>query len=85
MTYVVTQACQACHARDCVQVCPQGAFRQGPAYVVIDPLLCANCSLCEMVCPVVAIYPVHGVPADQLHWVQINAERSRYWPVALKA
>jgi len=82
MAYVVTEACIGCRYGECIEVCPQEAFREGPNFVVIDPEACANCSLCEMVCPVQAIHPVHGLGEEMQPFVALNAELARHWPKA---
>jgi ferredoxin len=82
MAYVVTEACIRCKYTDCVEVCPQGAFRDGANFVVIDPAACANCGLCEMVCPVNAIYPDHALPQGQIRFRELNAELATQWPPA---
>jgi ferredoxin len=81
MTFVVTGACIACRYGDCVQVCPQSAFHEGPNFVVIDPKACANCGLCEMVCPVHAIVAERDLAADQLEYRELNARLAKEWPV----
>lgn len=83
MTYVVTEECIGCRWGDCVQVCPQRAFRAGPNYVVIDPQACANCGLCEMVCPEMAITAAHALTAETQHFATINARLAKSWPVAV--
>jgi ferredoxin len=82
MAYVVTEACIRCKYTDCVEVCPQQAFRDGVNFVVIDPAACANCGLCEMVCPVSAIYPDYRLPETQIRFRELNAELAAQWPPA---
>jgi ferredoxin len=82
MAYVVTEACIRCKYTDCVEVCPQGAFRDGANFVVIDPAACSNCGLCEMVCPVHAIYPDYALPPGQMRFRELNAELAAQWPPA---
>jgi len=82
MAYVVTEACIRCKYTDCVEVCPQQAFRDGVNFVVIDPVACANCGICEMVCPVNAIYPDYGLPEGQIRFRELNAELAAQWPPA---
>ncbi|WP_076998843.1 ferredoxin family protein [Variovorax sp. KK3] len=82
MAYVVTQACIGCRYGECIEVCPQEAFHEGPNFVVIDPDACANCALCEMVCPVQAIHQAHGLEAAMQPFVALNAELARRWPKA---
>lgn len=83
MAYVVTEACIGCRYGECIEVCPQEAFREGPNFVVIDPQACANCALCEMVCPVQAIRPVHGLDVATRPFAALNAELARRWPKAI--
>lgn len=83
MTFVVTEACIGCRYGDCVEVCPQHAFHEGPNFVVIDPKACANCGLCEMVCPVSAIFAAADLPAGQKHYLALNAELSSKWPAVM--
>ena len=85
MAYVVTEACIACRYGDCAQVCPQEAFRQGPNFMVIDPVACANCSLCEMVCPVNAIRAAGDLIGDQRDYIELNARLARQWPAVRSA
>ena len=79
MTFVVTDACINCKYGDCVQVCPQDAFHEGLNFVVINPDSCANCGLCEIVCPVGAIFPIYNLPNHLSIFVNINAEQSKLW------
>ncbi|MDZ7736160.1 MAG: ferredoxin FdxA [Gammaproteobacteria bacterium] len=81
MTYVVTENCIKCKYTDCVEVCPVDCFHEGPNMLVIDPDECIDCSLCEPECPVNAIYSEDDVPGDQAHFLELNAELSREWPV----
>jgi len=81
MTYVVTESCIRCKYTDCVEVCPVDCFHEGPNFLVIDPEECIDCSLCEPECPVDAIYAEDDVPQNQLHFLELNAELSRDWPV----
>ena len=82
MAYVVTDSCINCRYGECVEVCPQNAFREGPNFLVIDPLACSHCALCEMVCPVAAIYPDYGLPSELHQFIEINKQFSKTWPSA---
>lgn len=82
MAYVVTEACIKCRYAECAEVCPQNALKEGKNFFVIDPHLCSNCALCEMVCPVNAIYAEYDVPADQKAFIKLNADLARLWPAA---
>ncbi len=81
MTYVVTENCIKCKYTDCVDVCPVDCFHEGPNFLVIDPEECIDCTLCVPECPVDAIYADDDVPADQEHFLELNAELSQEWPV----
>ncbi|GAB4178994.1 MAG: ferredoxin family protein [Wenzhouxiangellaceae bacterium] len=81
MTFVVTENCINCKYTDCVEVCPVDCFHEGPNFLVIDPEECIDCTLCEPECPPEAIFPEDDLPADQLEFLEINAELSRIWPV----
>lgn len=81
MTYVVTESCIKCKYTDCVEVCPVDCFHEGPNFLVIDPEECIDCSLCEPECPVDAIYAEEDLPEEQKHFLELNEELSRDWPV----
>ena len=81
MTFVVTESCIKCKYTDCVEVCPVDCFHEGPNFLVIDPDECIDCTLCEPECPVEAIFSEDELPADQEHFLELNAELSRDWPV----
>jgi len=74
MTHVVSDSCIRCKYTDCVDVCPVDCFREGPNMLVIDPDECIDCAVCIPECPVNAIYAEEDLPADQLHFIKINAE-----------
>jgi ferredoxin len=79
MTYVVNDACVRCKYMDCVEVCPVDCFHEGENMLVIDPLTCIDCGVCEIECPVDAIQ-ADTVPGSE-KWVEINHRLSRTWPV----
>ena len=81
MTYVVGDNCIKCKYTDCVDVCPVDCFHEGPNYLVIDPDECIDCTLCEPECPAEAIFSDEDLPASQQHFLELNAELSREWPV----
>jgi len=80
MTYVVTDSCIRCKYTDCVAVCPVDCFKEGPNFLVIDPVECIDCAVCVPECPVDAIYPEEDLPADQQHFISLNAELALHWP-----
>ena len=63
MPFVVTDNCIKCKYTDCVEVCPVDCFHEGPNFLVIDPVECIDCTLCEPECPANAIFPEDDVPA----------------------
>jgi len=81
MTYVVLENCIRCKYTDCVEVCPVDCFHEGPNFLVIDPDECIDCSLCEPECPVSAILPEDDVGKEQQHFIALNAELAKLWPV----
>lgn len=74
MTFVVTDNCIKCKYTDCVDVCPVDCFREGPNFLVIDPDECIDCAVCIPECPANAIFAEEDTPADQLHFIKLNAE-----------
>jgi ferredoxin len=81
MTFVVTENCIKCKFADCVEVCPVDCFHEGPNFMTIDPDECIDCGLCEAECPAHAIFAEDDLPEDQKQFIQINAEKSKKWPV----
>lgn len=81
MTFVVTENCIKCKYTDCVEVCPVDCFHEGPNFLVIDPIECIDCTLCEPECPAEAIFAEDDVPEDQMHFLEINADLAKIWPV----
>ena len=70
-----------CKHTDCVEVCPVDCFHEGPNFLVIDPDECIDCTLCEPECPVGAIFAEDEIPEGEEHFLQLNEELSREWPV----
>lgn len=81
MTFVVADNCISCKYTDCVSVCPVDCFHEGPNFLVIDPEECIDCALCEPECPADAISSEDELPDDQVHFIELNAELSKSWPV----
>ena len=81
MTFVVTESCIKCKYTDCVEVCPVDCFHEGPNFLVIDPDECIDCTLCEPECPVEAIKAEDDLTDGEQHFLELNAELSREWPV----
>ena len=81
MTYVVTESCINCKHTTCVVVCPTETFREGPNFLVIDPVSCIDCNICPAECPEEAIFFEDNVPTEQIKFIKINAELSQSWPL----
>ena len=81
MTHVVTDNCIKCKYTDCVEVCPVDCFHEGSNFLAIDPEECIDCTLCVPECPAEAIFPEQDVPAGMEHFLGINAELAKVWPV----
>ena len=80
MTYVVTENCIQCKYTDCVDVCPVDCFVEGPNFLAINPDECIDCTLCVAECPAEAIFSEDDVPADQQHFIALNARLAPVWP-----
>ena len=81
MTFVVIESCIKCKYTDCVEVCPVDCFHEGPNMLVIDPDECIDCTLCEPECPVDAILSEDDLSEGQRHYLDLNAELAKLWPV----
>jgi ferredoxin len=81
MAFVVTENCIKCKYTDCVAVCPVDAFFEGPNFLVIDPVICIDCALCEPECPAQAIMQEDQVPEQQREFIALNASLAATWPV----
>ena len=49
--------------------------------MVIDPDECIDCTLCEPECPTEAIFAEDELPEGMEHFIALNEELSREWPV----
>jgi ferredoxin len=85
MTFVVTENCIKCKYTDCVEVCPVDCFHEGPNFLVIDPIECIDCTLCEPECPAEAIFQEDDLPEGQTHFIELNASLAKKWPVITEA
>ncbi len=76
MTYVITKACIGVKDASCVEVCPVRCISTTDAEEMyfIDSETCINCSYCEPVCPVNAIFDEFKVPSDQREFLRKNRE-----------
>jgi len=76
MFYVITEACIGVKDGECADVCPVRCIEttgDAPMYY-IDPSQCIACRMCELVCPVSAIFADDSLPPEQERYVAINRE-----------
>ncbi len=81
----VTDLCQGCVARPCVNTCKFGAISIQNGKSVIDPAKCKNCGMCVQVCPYQAIQkiivpcesacPVGAIAKDENGHAKIDFEK----------
>ncbi|HLG20173.1 MAG TPA: ferredoxin family protein [Bdellovibrionota bacterium] len=76
MAYVIGQPCIGVKDTACVDACPVDSIHslEGSPQYYIEPATCIDCSACEPVCPVKAIWAGDQVPADQKKFIAINAD-----------
>ena len=84
MAFVITENCIKCKYTDCVEVCPVDCFHVGSNFLVIDPEECIDCTLCVAECPAEAIYAADDLPEDQRHFIDLNAQLAKKWPVIVE-
>ena len=69
---------------DCVEVCPVDCFYEGENFLVINPIECIDCGVCEPECPADAIRPDTNFEGDELtYWMEVNTKYSEgplAWP-----
>lgn len=81
MTYLVNDQCIKCKHMDCVEVCPVDCFYEGENMLVINPIECIDCGVCEPECPADAIVPDTHYTGDELEfWMKVNTDYSDIWP-----
>ena len=81
----ITDLCQGCVARPCVNTCKFGAIEIQNGRATIDPAKCKNCGMCVQVCPYQAITkiivpcenacPVGAIAKDENGHAQIDFEK----------
>ena len=95
MAFVIAEPCIGVKDTACVDACPvdcihpkkDTAYEDGrPGYneveqLYIDPVECIDCSLCVDECPVSAIFDEPDLPPEYAHYVALNAELSKTWPL----
>jgi ferredoxin len=81
MAFVVTEPCVGCKYTDCVTVCPSDCFHEGERMLYINPDHCIDCEACVPECPVEAIFHESNVPPQWRHYVELNADGAKRYPV----
>ena len=76
MFYVITEACIGVKDGECAEVCPVRCIEttDDAEMYYIDPDRCIACRMCELVCPVSAIYPDDTLPEELKHWEAVNRD-----------
>ena len=74
MPYVIAEPCVDVKDKSCLDECPVDAIYEGGRMLYIHPGECINCSACEMVCPVEAIYYMDDLPEQWKRYIYINAD-----------
>ncbi|MQY26581.1 FAD-dependent oxidoreductase [Nocardia aurantia] len=80
MPYVVTQSC--CSDASCVYACPVNCIHPTPdepdfataEMLYVDPQACVDCGACATACPVDAVTSSKKLTAEQLPFIEINAD-----------
>ena len=72
MTFVITEACIGVKDASCVEVCPVRCISSTDEEEMyhLDAETCINCTYCEPVCPVDAIFDEFKMPADQREFLR---------------
>ena len=76
MPYVITEPCVGVKDASCLDVCPVDciATTDEADMYHIDPEICIDCSYCESVCPVNAIFDEFAVPAKWRDYIRKNRD-----------
>lgn len=76
MPYVITEPCIGVKDATCVEVCPVDCIQTTDEHDMfyIDPVECIDCSYCESVCPVNAIFDEFTVPSKWREYIRKNRE-----------
>ena len=78
MSYIITEPCVGIKNGSCVDVCPVDCIHSSDADEMyhINPAECIDCTACEPVCPVNAIFYEYSVPAK---WYSYIAKNEKYF------
>lgn len=81
MPYVIAEPCAGCKDHSCLPDCPVDCIHEGTVEVngtvfdqlFIDPLECIECGICQLACPVNAIFYHDELPEKWREYAGINA------------
>ena len=92
--YVVTDNCQKCLGKKCLNACKFGAISIGRDKAYIDPDKCKECGKCAQACPYNAISdhqrpckkrcPVNAISMDEDHIVKIHDDKCIHCGACIK-
>ncbi|MDY5023326.1 MAG: 4Fe-4S dicluster domain-containing protein [Blautia sp.] len=92
--YVVTDNCQKCLGKKCLNACKFGAISIGRDKAYIDPDKCKECGKCAQACPYNAISdhqrpckkscPVNAISMDENHIVKIHDDKCIHCGACIK-
>ena len=76
MPYIITEPCIGVKDASCIEVCPVDCIisTDKDDMYYIDPETCIDCSYCESVCPVNAIFDEFTVPSKWREYIRNNRE-----------
>ena len=76
MPFVITEPCIGVKDATCIEVCPVDCINtdDDEEQYFIDPITCIDCSYCESVCPVNAIFDEFTVPSQWRHFSAKNRD-----------
>jgi ferredoxin len=76
MAWVITQPCVDDKIAFCASVCPENCIETSvdSNQYFINPYKCTDCGLCDLVCPVAAIFKEDDVPLQWRSSIQSNRQ-----------
>ncbi|MCL4135199.1 UNVERIFIED_CONTAM: hypothetical protein GTU68_055728 [Idotea baltica] len=72
MSLIVTEKCLQCKLEDCIEICPVDCFYSLSTFLIINPLECIDCLLCQSECPINAIYIDNELPQEFRYFNILN-------------
>lgn len=74
MAWVITEPCVNEKIAKCKEICPEDCIEtdDNSNQYFINPDKCTNCGLCDLSCPVGAIFEESTVPIQWKKYIEIN-------------